>query len=224
MEVIFLGKQNIKKINIKKPSQMEYYVNIETPKGRKKFIDRTERCIRSSMEYRDYIAFLKEHMDLNRCVFFSSIETSKSNRRNKISIEMHHEPFTLYEYVDTVLRKYEDTGEKINDLLISDEVMNLHYSNMVGLVPLSKTMHQMAHNSTKIMIPLNVCYGNYSKFLEEYDQYITDDMYQKLEKKIDMTNSLTPESFDALKKEFTYIEVKGFNDICKIDLSNSQMA
>ena len=98
--------------------------------------------------------------------------------------------------------------------------MELHYANKVGLVPLSKTAHQMVHDSMKLVVPLNMCYGTYSDFLEEYEPYIDDALYEKLERKMDITANLTPESFDAILKEFTYIEVDGYEDIEKMELQS----
>ena len=98
--------------------------------------------------------------------------------------------------------------------------MALHYANKVGLVPLSKTAHQMIHDSVKLVVPLNMCYGTYSDFLEEYEPYIDESLYEKLEKKMNVTANLTPESFDAIMKEFTYIEVEGFEDVEKMETKN----
>ena len=85
-------------------------------------------------------------------------------------------------------------------------------------------MHEVVHNSLKLLVPLNTVYGEYSQFLKEYEPYISDEMYDKLERKIAMTQNLTPESFEAIKKEFTYIDVKGFDEVQKMDVSSSQTA
>lgn len=216
---------DIKLYNINAPEPMEYYINIETDKDRNRYIERIKKIIRSSTEYRDYIQYLKEHVNLNHCIFFQNITSEKTNgKRGRISIEIHHEPFTLHDYVNTVLTKYQDEGIPLNDLLIADEVLKLHYENKVGLVPLSKTMHEVVHNSLKLLVPLNTVYGEYSQFLKEYEPYISDEMYDKLERKIAMTQNLTPESFEAIKKEFTYIDVKGFDEVQKMDISSSQTA
>ena len=214
--------QNIKTLNLSTPQSMEYYVSISNDKDRKKFVSRVEKIVRASLEYRDYIQFLKEHIGLDRCIFFQNVSNGE-NKKGRISIELHHEPFTLFDIVNTVLQKYLDEGLPINDLIISDEVLELHYANKVGLVPLSKTAHQIIHNSTKLMIPLNMVYGEYSKFLDEYEPYVDDSIYTKLEKKIDMTKSLTPESFDAIKKEFTYLEVNGFDEVEKMELDEQRL-
>lgn len=217
-------KDCIKTLNITAPEPMEYYVNIETDKDRKKFIDQIKKIIRSSVEYKDYIHFLKENLDLNKCIFFQNMISDKTNRRSKVSIEIHHEPFTLHDYVNTVINKYQTEGIPLNSLMIADEVLELHYANKVGLVPLSKTMHEVIHNSTKVIVPINMCYGDYSQFLNEYEPYISEEMYDKLQRKMDMTQNLTPESFEAIKKEFTYIDVNGYEDVNKMETTNSQIA
>jgi len=196
----------VKIVNLDTPENMEYHVNIETGKDRQKFIEQIKKIIRGSKEYRDYIQFLKDHMDLNKCAFFQNINGEKTSR-GKVSIELHHL----------------DNGTELNSLLIADEVLELHYENKVGLVPLSKTMHEVVHNSNKILIPLNMVYGEYSKFLDEYDSYIPEELYDKLQRKLDMTKNLTPESFDAIRKEFTYIDVKGFDDVTKMENTNAQV-
>lgn len=210
----------VKNIKLTAPQSMDYYVPLSNDKERHKFISRVEKVVRSSLEYRDYINFLKEHIGLDSCVFFQNVGGS-GNKKNRISVELHHEPFTLYDIVATVLTKYIDEGLPINDLMISDEVMELHYTNKVGLVPLSKTAHQVIHNSTKLIVPLNMVYGEYSSFLEDYEPYINDSLYEKLEQKMDMTKNLTPESFESIKKEFTYLEVEGFEEIEKMDIKSS---
>lgn len=210
------------------PEPMEYVVNIETAKDRNKYIKRIEKIVRSSQEYRDYIQFLKEHLDLNKCIFFQNVTSEKGDgRRGKVTIELHHEPFTLYDYVNVVLARYQTEGLPLNDLLIADEVLELHYSNQVGLVPLAKTMHEVVHNSNKLLIPINMVYGNYSEFLDKYDPYITgelEELYEKLERKINMTKNLTPESFEAIKKEFEYINVDGYEKVKKLDIETANMA
>ena len=208
----------IKNLKLTKPKSMEYFVNINKSKDRDKFVKRIERIVRGSMEYKDYIKFLKEHIGLDSCIFFQKVTNGNKNKQKRISIEIHYERFTLYDIVNVVEQKYIDEGLPLNDLLIADEVMELHYANKVGLVPLSKTAHQVVHNSVKLIVPLNMCYGTYSEFLEEYEPYIDDSLYEKLERKMDMTSKLTPESFEAIMKEFTYIEVEGFNDIEKMEL------
>lgn len=196
----------IKRIKTVIPEDMQYSPIINNEKDRVKYIKRCEKVIRSSMEYRDYILFLKDHVDMDHCAFFQNISSEDTKR---VKIEIHHEPFTLFDYVAVVVDKFRSEGLPLNDLMIADEVMELHYNNKVGLIPLSKTIHEVIHNSNKITIPLNMVYGDYASFLSspEYESYV-EDLYDKLEVKLNESKNITQESFDALKKEFTYIEMK----------------
>lgn len=209
----------IRKLTFPAPDPVEYHVSLETDKQRVRFIDKTEKIIRSSLEYRDYINFLKEHMELNRCVFYQKVCQDKGNRRGRISIELHHEPFTLFDYVATVLDKFIYEGREPDALLIADEVLELHYSNKVGLIPLSKTIHQVYHNSSKLKIPLNMVYGDYSAFLSEYEMFdYADILYDKLEMKIKDTKNLTEQDFDSFRVNYTYINVPQYDNVEKMEV------
>lgn len=212
----------IRNLKLTKPESMEYQVNLITEKDKIKFIKTVEKLVRASLEYRNYIEFLKEHIGLDSCIFFQKI-TGGTNSKKRIKIEIHHEPLTLFDIVSVVLTKYQEEGLEINALDISDEVMDLHYQNLVGLVPLSRTGHEMVHNSTKVFVPLNMCYGNYSEFLRIYEPYISEDIYEKIERKLEKTANLTSDSFDALVKEFTYLDVDGFDELEKQTLSKDEI-
>lgn len=207
---------NIVTKKIKKPMSFEYNVDVSTIKSRTKFIKQVENYIRSSLEYREYIQFLKDNVDMDQCAFFNKVSSRESK---KVKIEIHHEPFTLFDYVEIVLSKFESEGLPINNLMIADEVMELHYQNQVGLIPLSKTIHEVIHNSDKLFIPLNTVYGNYSELLDKYEPYISEELYDKLEKKMDLTKNVTKDSFEALIQQFTYIESEGVEEVHHMETS-----
>ena len=162
--------------------------------------------IRSSNEYRDYIAFLKEYVDMTKCAFFNNVSNEQSR---KIRIEIHHEPFTLFDIVQIVLSKWQAECIPLNDLLIADEVMSLHFRNCVGLIPLSKTVHETVHSNSNVVIPLYLIYGKYKEFLKEYEPYLEESMIDKLERKIALTKNIKENSFDIFNKEFEYLEIDG---------------
>lgn len=199
-----MGKRAIKINKLLTPEQYEYSVSIENDKAKKKFIDRVEKIIRSSKEYKDYVAFLKEYVDMSRCAFFKNVSNKDTN---KIKIEIHHEPFTLYSIVSAAVDRWTAEVVPLNDLYLADEVMELHYANKVGLVPLAKTIHQVVHNSFGFIIPLTIVSGNYIEFAKEYNEYINIDV---LEQKINETKMVNGNSYDLLDVEFEYVEVDGF--------------
>ena len=178
-----------------------------TPKERVKFIKMVESVCRKSMEYKEYIRFLKRNTDFRRCTILKGLNTNNGKR---YSIELHHEPFTLFDIVETVLNKREMLGEKIEPLSIADEVMALHYDGKVGLIHLSTTMHQLVHDD-KIFIPLQYIYQSYNEFYSEYRPYFNPLVIEKLEMKVEM--SLKTDNFvsDSIDPCCTYINIDGFD-------------
>lgn len=194
-------------IHIPKVCPVNKLYVIMNDKDKIKFIKMVERIVRSSTEYKEYITFLKNEIDMTQCSFFSNV-----NNKNKasVSIEIHHEPFTLFDIVSVVLEKYIDLGYDTNPLLISEEVMKLHYKNMVGLLPLSITVHQLTHDG-KIFIPLQNVYGNYISFLEEYSPYISEGLQNMLQIKLQMSKELIEPDTSILEKKYVYLDVDGFS-------------
>jgi hypothetical protein len=178
---------------------------IFSDKDRIKFIKTVEKVIRSSMEYKEYIKYLKDVIDMTKCSFFTNINSE--NAKKKISIEIHHEPFTLFDLVSIVYIRHKSMGRDPNPLLIAEEVMKLHYQDRVGLIPLSVTVHELVHNG-KLFIPLQCVAGNYLEFLKEYMDDIDPELQSILKKKIEMSKEVVDTSI--LQKRFVYLEVEGF--------------
>ena len=205
-----------KKIQKVKEIPYEYHLTIDSTKKRTKVIKQMERIVRSSLEYKDLISYLREYLDFKACAMFQNI--SKENNP-KLRVEIHHGPFTLYDICDVVLQKWIDTGQPLNILYMASEVVELHYSNQVGLVPLSKTTHESVTNhSEKTVIPLYMYHGDYKKFMCDYADYISDDLLDKYERCIEETKNVTKETYDAWNSEFTYLEYDSQNIPDKIEL------
>ena len=204
-----MKKDLIDVLVIDKPQDMEYQLTISNEREKTKLVKRMERIIRGSIEYKDYIAFLRENVGMDACAFFNNInkDTSKSLR-----IEIHHVPFTLFDITKIIVNKYMEEGLPLNELLMAEEVMKVHYSNMVGLIPLSKTLHLMVHgeNAEKVVIPAYMIFGNYKKFIEEYGDYMNDEDFKKIERLIQRTKEIKESDYKFLEQHYDYIEVDGF--------------
>ena len=204
-----MKKDLIDVLVIDKPQDMEYQLTISNEREKTKIVKRMERIIRGSIEYKDYIAFLRENVGMDACAFFNNInkDTSKSLR-----IEIHHVPFTLFDITKIIVNKYMEEGLPLNELLMAEEVMKVHYSNMVGLIPLSKTLHLMVHgeNAEKVVIPAYMIFGKYKKFIEEYGDYMNDEDFKKIERLIQRTKEIKESDYKFLEQHYDYIEVDGF--------------
>jgi hypothetical protein len=152
-----------------------------------------EKQIRNSYEYRAYIQYMKEELDLTKCAILPSIDI----KTTPVSLEFHHFPLTLFDITSAVGKSMISESESsISTLDISEQVMREHFENNIGLVPLTKTIHEMAHNGS-IAIPFDKINGNYEKFIEKYSQNIEPDFLERLE---------------ALKRYNSSEEAKNFND------------
>ena len=185
-------------------------------KDKKRFIKNCETLVRRSIEYIAYLAQLKGFLDLTRCSFLHNIDGELA------SIEMHHYPFSLYDITEAVYTKRKTRNEPITSMLIADEVLELHFMNLVGLVPLSITVHQLTH-SGRLFINMSQVFGYVSRFTKMYCEYIPEENMQKLLKIIELSQSnasmmdndellqlYKPKSTSSDKIPFTSDELKGF--------------
>jgi hypothetical protein len=97
----------------------------------------------------------------------------------RVGIELHHYPLTLYDICEIVLERYEQENLRITVLAIANEVVALHYQNIIGLVPLSTTMHEAAHDGQLYIHPKNI-FGNWLDFLNIYKKYLLNHIKEKL--------------------------------------------
>ena len=130
------------------------------------YIDRI--VVRHSYLYKKLINFLREHVDMNCCSFYKNINNIDTN---SIHIEIHHEPFTLFDIVNIVYSKRLALHEPLTENQIAKEVLWNHYRMAVGLIPLSETVHELVHNGF-IFIPTTSVFGYYKKFYEDYKDFI----------------------------------------------------
>lgn len=198
---------NVLKITEELPQESRY-ISIGSDKEKVKFIKKIEMVVRSSSEYREYVKYLKEYVDLNTCHFFNKVT---NNGRRKISIEIHHEPFTLFDIANIVLTKWTENGQSLNTFLIAEEVMKLHFQNKVGLIPLSATVHELVHVG-KIFIPLQDVYGKgFVNFVQEYDDYIDPELRKIMNEKIETSRDIAyKQDLSILEKKYVYIDYDGF--------------
>ena len=185
-------------------------------KARQKFIKYIEKIIRRSFEYRTYIGFLKNELNITKCTFLPSIDV---NEIKKVGLEMHHYPYTLFDIVSIVLDEHMLVrGEKfINPFDIAEEVMQLHYQNYIGLVPLTTTIHELVH-SGKVFVNLKYVFGNYNKFINLYSSALSDNykqMLSNLEQLSDKEDNEGSINGDILDKNLLTVEIK---DVSKPDI------
>lgn len=212
-----INPKRVKPENMKTRTQRTEKITIDEMPKRPVYIFRDEReqtkfClslrswIRSSMEYKDYIQFLKNTMDWRRCAILKNAINANGRR---YTIEIHHEPFTLFDIIDTVVRKMIAEDIPIEPLRVAEKVMELHYDGKVGLINLTKTQHELVGNG-QIFIPLQFIYHDYYAFYEEYKDVMSDAIKEKIKIKTEMSLRCDQIQSNVLTPEFVAMDVDGF--------------
>ena len=188
--------------NFIEPSELSF--DLSEDKSKDQFIKYIEKLARKSWEYKKMITFLREKIDMNYCAFFRKV----NNKINGKMIEIHHEPFTLYDIVAIILRQYIDEGYPLDIPNIVEDTMLLHYYGMVGLIPLSKTVHELVH-AGEIFVPIEYVFGDIEGFFKKYRKYMTENQKEILAKSIKVSEQLASSTPKVLQKKFIYLDVDG---------------
>ena len=189
--------EKITRVHLDAPIVIPRLPVITNDRQRVKLIKTIETYVRSSLEYKDLIKYLKDYIDMNQCEFFQNFDGSQKPGL----IQIHHEPFDLFSITQIVMNRQEKELGYINELQVAEEVMRLHYRGLVGLIPLSVTAHELVHDG-KLIVPLNCVYGKFVQFVKEYYDYVDDVLLVMLNEKIEQTKNLKAEDMSILSVRY----------------------
>lgn len=125
----------------------------------KRFIQNVERQVRGNTDYKAYLENLRDMDFFRQDVFMNNLNS------DLVEIQLHHFPFTLYNISDYVCQKFFEDNEYVSTFMVSNEVIKLHLNDLVGLVPLSTTMHEIEHLQNLPIMERQI-FGNW-KYIEE---------------------------------------------------------
>ena len=81
-------------------------------------------------------------------------------------------------------------GEDLDIDSVAYEVMFLHYNGLVGLIPLSATVHELVHNKY-LFVPLDRVYGYWEDFYNMYFEYMDEGLIELVRENKEKTLSST---------------------------------
>ena len=185
-----------------------FYFGSSDSSAAKKFIKNVEGLVRRSNEYSRYLAILTYDKKLTNDVIFGNIDVEDA------TTEFHHYPFTLYDITEILLNYHIKNKIKVTSLILAEKVMKLHYDNIIGLVKLSKTAHELTHAGS-LFIPMKSVYGDVNKFVETYREYMFPDQIETYNKLIEINDN---ESYDnSLYSEERINSNSYINEDCSLD-------
>lgn len=210
--------ENKDDINVLKIDNLPQYDihdwDLYDPKDFKKYISTIERNIRGSFEYKRLIQYLRQNLNMNKCSFYENVNNIDTTG---IKIHIHHEPITLYDICVIVFNKRMFFHEGLSEELVAKEVMYLHYSLLVGLIPLAETVHELVHNQF-LFVPTDRVFGKYKEFVDMYKEFMTPEQLETLQKIEDYTNTYNSDEYKALlQTNYIYLDLSGAYDIPKME-------
>lgn len=194
LEVLNIDEEAKKQVNIKigRISESEALIMFDSDVD-KKMVAYLKRMVRSSWEYKNYMSNFKDNLGMTSCKVFNMIDINDI----KVGLEIHHTPFAMETIVMAVInRMVAENGYPIDPKDVSEEVMRLHYDGVVGLIPLTTTIHEAVHSGSVYIKPRDI-YGDYQKFFEQYEEYLSEDAIRHYNNVI----SLSEEEIDLYNKE-----------------------
>lgn len=180
----------------------------------KRYIKAIESVVRLSFEYKYFIEYLKNEEGMNVCSFLTNV-TSLDNK--KVRIEIHHEPFTLYDICLAVFKKRQANRQDTRVESVAEEVMYLHYIGWVGLIPLSETVHTMVHNSY-LFIPCDRVRGNFRAFRDAYYNYIEPETLDMLDSVELATLEYNGNQMSVFNRHDIYLNIEGSINLPRKDV------
>jgi len=153
-----------------------------------KFIKNCEKIIRYSVEYQEWRKYLKDVLQYNYCLITLEVD-------DQVSIEIHHHVPSLFIIVKTVVNKFVDNKKEFCSFDICLEVMELHYLNKIGYIPIIKSLHDKLHSGF-LKVPIKLIKGNYKAFLKEYGKFIDEEDMDIINDRLSNTISNTRWSID----------------------------
>jgi hypothetical protein len=169
-----------------------YFKKVYDEQEFKKFILNTERLIRGSREYFSYVELLRTNLSaLNADNILSNVTNADAE------LEFHHYPLSLYDIVEAVSITSFLNGKDFNTFTLAKEVMDAHYKNTVGLVPLSKTNHELAHGGN-LFISKKQVFGDYKKFISTYKKGLSPELIERIKKMEELSDKNIPSDLRRL--------------------------
>lgn len=143
-----------------------------------KFIKNCEILVRRSIEYKEWTSYLREVLGQYVCAV-------SGEYNNETTVDIHHHPMTLYDIIKGVVYQRLDSNKSFCTFDISCDVIELHFKNQVGYVPIVSSLHEKYHNGY-LDIPIEFVVGDYKEWLSKYGTYLEEDDLKKIYSKISL--------------------------------------
>jgi len=150
--------------------------NFQAESDYKKFIKCCEALVRRSVEYKYWVSYIKDVLQIDQCMI-----THEKN--SEVSVDVHHHIPSLFVLVSSVVNKCIEEDRDFCTFDICQEVIELHYLNKIGYVTLLGSIHEKFHNGF-LNIPIEFVRGDYKHYMDNYGKFIDEGDMERIEEKL----------------------------------------
>lgn len=140
----------------------------------KKFLTNVKKRFRGSKFYKQYKDYIMNEIGLNMDQTMPNIDESCA------TLEMHHNFLTLFDICLLITEHTLKTTGYVSTFDIVQLLKEEHRNNHVPIVILSKTSHQIIENDDEVVLPAQMCFGDWAALLSKYNKGITRNLYRKI--------------------------------------------
>jgi len=141
--------------------------NFDDEKTLNRFIKSCETSIRRAPEYRVWTDYIREVLGFYSCALTGEVHA-------QTSVDVHHHPVGLYILTKSVILSFINSNKEFCSYDVCIKVIELHYENRVGFIPLLSSIHQKFHNGF-LQIPIELIHGEYEHLIAQYGHHMEED-------------------------------------------------
>lgn len=155
---------------------LPFYQSRETLQDTESYKNFLSNAIRQFRGSRTYKSIKSELMSfgLDHCQLHGNITDEMA------TIEMHHCILTIFDVALMITEHTINTTGYISTFDLIKKLKEEHKLHNIPLVMLSKTPHQLYHNTDSLYIPPNMIFGNWYNLLNKYNYGITKEIAYKI--------------------------------------------
>jgi len=134
--------------------------SINSEKEFDRVIKAVEKLVRYSYEYREWVSYIVDNLGYNYCALTEEV-------MGECDISIHHHPINLYTVSKAIILDFLSKNQKFCTFDVAIKIIELHFQNRIGYVPLLNSLHEKYHNGF-LSIPIELVHGDYKYLLQTY--------------------------------------------------------
>lgn len=177
IEVEFDDSYNPMIVSPNCPYGLQFYQTVESMQDvtiYKKFLSNCKSRFRSSKFYKQYKDYIMNDIGIKMDQIMPNVTDDVAK------LEMHHNFLTLENICLLITEHILRTRGYVSTFDVVQTLKQEHEKNHIPIVILCETSHQMTERDEEVVLPAQLCFGDWATLLHDYNRGITKTIYKKI--------------------------------------------